>query len=193
MKTLATFISAAALTVASASVSAWGWGPFGNGYNGSNDGYGDGDFDGGFSMNFSGHGSGRGNGRGYGRGYGYDAPYGYGHAPYGAGPYGYGVPVNPAVELTDEQKQAIADQQAKAAEHFQAMQKQAAEFYANNPHPLHEMERSMMEEHDTHMKEMNERMQASMKAAEERRKAADERFKTRMQERNARFATEAGV
>ena len=85
MKTLATLISAATLAVASTAASAWGWGPFGNGYDGYNSGYGDGDFDGGFSMNFSGRASGRGHGRGYGRGYGYDAPY-YGYAPYGYAP-----------------------------------------------------------------------------------------------------------
>ena len=45
------------------------------------------------------------------------------YAPYGYAPYGYGVPVAPAAELTEEQKQAMADQQAKAAEYFQAMSK----------------------------------------------------------------------
>ncbi|MEN8108816.1 MAG: hypothetical protein ABFS22_12535, partial [Pseudomonadota bacterium] len=67
---------------------------------------------------------------------------------YGYAPYGYGVPVAPAVEMTDEQKQAIADQQAKAAE-----------FYANNPNPIAEMERDMIEQRNADMQEMHTRMQ----------------------------------
>ena len=103
MKTLATLISAATLAVASTAASAWGWGPFGNGYDGYNNGWGDGygDFDGGFSMNFSGRGHGRGHGRGY--GYGYDAPY-YGYAPYGVAPYGFApvaAPVAPQAADTE--------------------------------------------------------------------------------------------
>ena len=81
------------------------------------------------------------------------------YAPYGYAPYGYGVPVAPAAELTEEQKQAIADQQAKAAEYFQAAQKQAYEFHAAQFAPIAEMERSMWEQRNADMQEMHTRMQ----------------------------------
>ena len=81
------------------------------------------------------------------------------YAPYGYAPYGYGVPVAPAAELTEEQKQAMADQQAKAAEYFQAMQKQAYEFHAAQFAPIAEMERKMFEQRNTDMQEMYTRMQ----------------------------------
>jgi len=81
------------------------------------------------------------------------------YAPYGYAPYGYGVPVAPAAELTEEQKQAIADQQAKAAEYFQAVQKQAYEFHAAQFAPIAEMERSMFEQRNADMQEMHTRMQ----------------------------------
>ena len=80
-------------------------------------------------------------------------------APYGYAPYGYGVPVAPAAELTEEQKQAMADQQAKAAEYFQAMQKQAYEFHAAQFAPIAEMERNMFEQRNADMQEMFTRMQ----------------------------------
>jgi hypothetical protein len=165
MKKIATVISAVTIAVASTAVSAWGWGD--NGYNNYNnngwgDGYGDGDFDGdfGFSMNMSGRGHGRGHGNGYNRyngynGYGY-APYGYGYAPYGA------VPVQPAVELTEEEKKAIADQQAKYVEDMQKAQQQAqqqaAEFYANQRAPMTDMRTQMMEQHQARVAEMDARM-----------------------------------
>ncbi|MCH7840980.1 MAG: hypothetical protein IID38_12205, partial [Planctomycetes bacterium] len=105
------------------------------------DGIFDGDF--GFNMNFSG----RGNGRGYGNGYnGYNgyAPYVYGYPP-----YGYGIPVHPAVEMTDERKQAMADQQARYIENRQNARQQAAEFYASHPRPpMHDMRKTMMERHE---------------------------------------------
>ena len=81
------------------------------------------------------------------------------YAPYGYAPYGYGVPVAPAAELTEEQKQAIADQQAKAAEYFQAAQKQAFEFQQAQFAPIAEMERKMFEQRNTDMQEMYTRMQ----------------------------------
>ena len=114
MKKIAIVISAVTIAVASTAASAWGWGN--NGYNGNNNGngYGDGagEFDGdfGFSMNMSGRGNGRGNGNGYN---GYNGQNGYGYAPYGYAPYGYGAPVAPAVEMTEDQKKAVADQQAQ--------------------------------------------------------------------------------
>jgi hypothetical protein len=81
------------------------------------------------------------------------------YAPYGHAPYGYGVPVAPAAELTEEQKQAIADQQAKAAEYFQAAQKQAYDFHAAQFAPIAEMERNMFEQRNADMQEMHTRMQ----------------------------------
>jgi hypothetical protein len=81
------------------------------------------------------------------------------YAPYGYAPYGYGVPVAPAAELTEEQKQAIADQQAKAAEYFQAAQKQAYEFHAAQFAPIAEMEREIFERRNADMQEMFSRMQ----------------------------------
>ena len=174
MKKIATVISAASLAVVSASASAWGWGDNGWGNNGWGDGFGDGDFDGdfGFSMGFSGHGRGRGYGRGYNHYNGYN---GYGYAPYGYAPYGYGAPIAPAVEMTEEQQQAIADQQAAMAaqqaqfvEQMQTAQKQAAEFYANQPAPSYGVQpaiygddfmRQMDEEHAARIKEMEARME----------------------------------
>ena len=216
MKKIATVISAVSMVVASASVSAWGWGPFGNdgynnGYNnrsgnGSGSGYGDGEFDGdfGFSMNMSGRGNGRGNGRGYGNGYnGYNSNNGYGYAPYGA-------PVAPAV-MTEEQQKAIADQQAAIAAQqaqfvaqMQNAQKQAAEFHANNPAPVYSAQpamygddfmRKMEEEHVARVKEMDARMEASRKAAEQRHQEARERFEARMKDRdaNVKIKTEVKV
>jgi hypothetical protein len=81
------------------------------------------------------------------------------YAPYGYAPYGYGVAVAPAAELTEEQKQAIADQQAKAAEYFQAAQKQAYEFHAARFAPIAEMQREMFERRNADMQEMHTRMQ----------------------------------
>ncbi len=124
MKKIALTMTAATIAIASTAVSAWGWND--NGYNnGWGDGFGDGDFDGGFSMNFSGRASGRGHGRGYNSYNGYN---GYGPS-YGYAPYGYGAPVAPiapAVEMTEEQKKAIADQQAQITENMQKAQEQAA-------------------------------------------------------------------
>jgi hypothetical protein len=81
------------------------------------------------------------------------------YAPYGYAPYGYGVPVAPAAELTEEQKQAIADQQAKAAEYFQAAQKQAYEFHAAQFAPIAEMQREIYERRNADMQDMFTRMQ----------------------------------
>ena len=114
MKNIASAISASVLVVASASVSAWNWGPDG--------------------------------------GYGYAPPYGY-------APYGYGVPVQPPVQLTEEQIKAMQEQQAKAFEYMQNVQRQMAQYYANNPDPIASMERSMFEERNAHIQEMNKLIQ----------------------------------
>jgi hypothetical protein len=191
MKKIATVISAVTIAVASTAVSAWGWGDNGynNGYqNGNGNGYGDGagDFDGdfGFSMNMSGRGHGRGQGNGYNgyngnNGYGY-APYGYGYAPYGA------APVQPAVELTEEEKKVIADQQAKYVEDMQKAQQQAqqqaAEFYANQRAPMTDMRTQMMEQHQARVAEMDARRAEFKKASDARRAEFEAARKARMQE-----------
>lgn len=99
-------IIAIAAILASAQASAF-WGS-----NGDNmfDGNGMGDGDASFSMGFSGNARSSARGTGYGRGYnnynGYNAPYGYGYAPYGAAPYGYApvaAPVAPAAPQTSAQ------------------------------------------------------------------------------------------
>jgi hypothetical protein len=92
-----------------------------------------------------------------GYGYGYVPPYGY--APYGYAPYGYGVPVQPPVQLTAEQVKAMQEQQAKAFEYMQNVQRQMAEYYANSPDPIVQMERSMFEQRNAHMQEMGKMIQ----------------------------------
>ena len=89
-----------------------------------------------------------------------DSGYGYGYAPpYGYAPYGYGVPVQPPAQLTEEQVKAMQEQQAKAFEYMQNVQAQMARYYANNPDPIVTMERSMFEERNAHMQEMNKLIQ----------------------------------
>ena len=92
-----------------------------------------------------------------GYGYGYVPPYGY--APYGYAPYGYGVPVQPPVQLNAEQIKAMQEQQAKAFEYMQNVQRQMAQYYANNPDPIVSMERSLFEQHNAHMQEMGKLIQ----------------------------------
>jgi hypothetical protein len=149
----------------------------------------------------SGHGRGRGYGRGYNRYYGYN---GYGYAPYGYAPYGYGAPVAPAVEMTEEQKQAIADQQAKAAEFMQNAQKQAAEFYASQRAPMLDMPQPVMEDRDARIKEMDAqreaskqayeaRVAASKEAYEARRKEREEAQKARLERRNSKPVADTGA
>jgi hypothetical protein len=92
-------------------------------------------------------------------GWGPDSGYGYGYAPYGYAPYGYGVPVQPPVQLTDEQIKAMQEQQTRAFEYMQNVQRQMAQYYANNPDPIVSMERSMFEERNAHMQEMNKLIQ----------------------------------
>jgi hypothetical protein len=87
-----------------------------------------------------------------GYGYGYVPPYGY--APYGYAPYGYGVPVQPPVQLNAEQIKAMQEQQAKAFEYMQTVQRQMAEYYANSPDPTIQMERRMFEQRNADMQEM---------------------------------------
>ena len=156
MKNLSIALFAATIAVASTAASAWGWGN--NGYNdGYGNGYGDGAFDGdfGFNMNMSA----RGHGRGYGNGYnGYRGYNGYGYAPYG---YGY-APVQPAVEMTEEQQKAIADQQAQYIESMQKAQQQAqqqaAEFYANQRAPMTDRYSQMQEQREARIAEMDARI-----------------------------------
>ena len=89
-----------------------------------------------------------------------DSGYGYGYAPvYGYAPYGYGVPVQPPVQLTEEQVKAMQEQQARAFEYMQAVQRQMAEYYANSPDPIVQMERSLFEQHNAHMQEMGKLIQ----------------------------------
>lgn len=86
--------------------------------------------------------------------------YGYGYAPpYGYAPYGYGVPVQPPAQLTEEQIKAMQEQQARAFEYMQNVQRQMAQYYANNPDPIVSMERRMFEERNAHMQEMNKLIQ----------------------------------
>jgi hypothetical protein len=92
--------------------------------------------------------------------WGPDGGYGYGYAPpYGYAPYGYGVPVPPPAQLTEDQIKAMQEQQAKAFEYMQNVQRQMAQYYANNPDPIVSMERSMFEERNAHMQEMNKLIQ----------------------------------
>jgi hypothetical protein len=93
-------------------------------------------------------------------GWGPDNGYGYGYAPpYGYAPYGYGVPVQPPAQLTEDQIKAMQEQQAKAFEYMQNVQRQMAQYYANNPDPIASMERRMFEERNAHMQEMNKLIQ----------------------------------
>jgi hypothetical protein len=87
-----------------------------------------------------------------------DSAYGYG-SPYGYAPYGYGVPVQPPVQLTDEQIKAMQEQQAKAFEYMQNVQRQMAQYYADHPDPIFTMERRMWEDQVAHMQEMNKLIQ----------------------------------
>jgi len=174
MKTMTTALTAVTLAVASTAALAWGWDN-----NGYNDGWG----------NATGSKAGTTlNGYGYAPyGFGY-APYGY--APYGYAPYGYGVPVAP-VEMTEEQKQAIADQQAKFIEDMQKARQQAAEFYANQPvpqFPEQDYFARMDEEREARIKESDARYEEYKQAAEERRKAHDEAFQARLEKRAAERA-----
>jgi hypothetical protein len=93
-------------------------------------------------------------------GWGPDNGYGYGYAPpYGYAPYGYGVPVQPPAQPTEEQIKAMQEQQVKAFEYMQNVQRQMAQYYANNPDPIASMERSMFEQRNAHMQEMNKLIQ----------------------------------
>ena len=105
-------------------------------------------------------------------GYGYSAPYyGYGYAP-----YGYGVPVNPAVQLTDEQRKEIADQQARIIEEMQKAWQQAAEFHARQNPQLYEMQRTMQEmdaEMGRNMMKLHEQINKDMQDSQLFRPAFD--------------------
>jgi len=154
MKKIATVLAATSLAVISASASAWGWGDSNLGNDERNNPY-----------------------------YGYGA---HRYAPYPYAPYGYGVPampVAPAVELTEEQKQAIAEQQAREIEFMQNAQKQAAEYYANARSPMLDMQKAMMEEHEARIKEMDARREASMKAYQARVEEANKAYEARRKER----------
>jgi hypothetical protein len=123
-----------------------------------------------------------------------------GYGPYGYAPYGY-APVAPAVEMTEEQKQAIADQQAKYMEDMQKAQQQAAEFYANQRAamidmyaPVDDIRAQRMEQREARIAEMDARMEERMKAAELRAPMTDmyapmdEVRAQRMEQREARIA-----
>ena len=195
MKKMTTLITAVTLAIASTAASAWGWGDNGsnNGFgNGNGNGYGDGEMDGnfGFNMNFSGRGNGSGS-NSYNGYNGYNGNNGY-------APYGYGVPVTPAVEMTDEQKKAVADQQAQYLEHMQNAQKQAAEFYAAQPqqqfaYPGQDFRAQMEADHKARIAEMDARMEEFKKASDARRKAHQEAYKARLQERTAKVAVDTGA
>jgi hypothetical protein len=86
-------------------------------------------------------------------GYGYDYPYS------GYAPYGYGVPMQAPVPLTDEQRKAMQDQQTKAFEYMQNVQRQMAQYYADHPDPIYTMERRMYEDQVAHMQDMNKMIQ----------------------------------
>jgi hypothetical protein len=131
--------------------------------------------------------------------WGWGPDYGYGYAPpYGYAPYGYGVPVQPPVQLTDEQRKAMQEQQARAFEYMQNVQRQMAQYYASNPDPILTMERRMFQEQAAHMQDMNRnildpmsppaygaeralpedvtaRVQEMEKQSQDRRKVAEER------------------
>jgi hypothetical protein len=92
-----------------------------------------------------------------GYGYGYVPPYGY--APYGYAPYGYGVPVQPPVQLNADQVKAMQEQQAKAFEYMQNVQRRMAEYYANSPDPTIQMERRIFEQRNADMQEMGKLIQ----------------------------------
>jgi hypothetical protein len=133
-------------------------------------------------------------------GWGYN---GYGYAPYGYAPYGYGVPVAPAAEMTEEQKQAIADQQARALEYMQNAQKYAAEFYASQRAPMLDMQ-TVMEEREARFKEIDAEREASRQAYEARvaeskaayearRKEREAALKARMERHNRKPAADTGA
>jgi hypothetical protein len=132
--------------------------------------------------------------------WGWGPGYGYGYAPpYGYAPYGYGVPVQPPVQLTDEQRKAMQEQQAKAFEYMQNIQRQMAQYYANNPDPIVAMERRLFEDQASLLQDMNRnildpmspypaygaeralpedvnaRIQEMEKQSQDRRKVAEER------------------
>jgi hypothetical protein len=130
------------------------------------------------------------------------APYAY--APYAYAPYGYAAPVAPAVEMTEEQKQAVADQQARAIEFMQKAQQQAAEFYASQRMPLQDMHQDMMKDWDARIKEeeaqraafkqaYEARKKESKAAYEARRKAREEAYKARLERRNSKPAADTGA
>ena len=87
-------------------------------------------------------------------GYNYGSVPPYGYAPYGYAPYGYGVPVQPPVQLNADQVKAVQEQQAKAFEYMRNVQRQMAEYYANSPDPMVQMERQIFEQRNADMQEM---------------------------------------
>jgi hypothetical protein len=95
--------------------------------------------------------------------------------------------------MTEEQKQAIIDQQARFVEDMQKAQQQAAEFQAANPYPGDAFRAQMDAEHEARIKEMDARMEEYKKAADERRKAHEEAYKARLQERTAKVAADKGA
>ena len=87
--------------------------------------------------------------------------------------------------MTEEQKQAIADQQAKASEYMQNAQKQAAEFYASQRAPMLDMQPPMMEDREARFKEIDAQREASRQAYEARTAESKAAYEARRQEREA--------
>jgi hypothetical protein len=128
----------------------------------------------------------------------------WGWNPYAPYPlYGYGSPalgfaVAP-LQITDEQRQALAEQQVKAYQEAMEAQRKAAEQFAEQYRPFYEMEREMREQGDALRAEMVKDMQQAFresfsrtpfaldKASLERRQAFHDRVHENGRERYASF------
>ena len=106
-------------------------------------------------------------------------------------------------DLVEEQKQAIADQQARALEYMQNAQKYAAEFYASQRAPMLDMQ-TVMEEREARFKEIDAEREASRQAYEARvaeskaayearRKEREAALKARMERHNRKPAADTGA
>jgi hypothetical protein len=84
--------------------------------------------------------------------------------------------------MTEEQKKAIADQQAKYVEDMQKAQQQAAEFYASQRAPMIDRRTQMHEQHMARIAEMDARRAEFKKASDARRAEFEAARKGRMQE-----------
>jgi hypothetical protein len=106
--------------------------------------------------------------------------------------------------MTEEQKQAIADQQAKALEYMQNAQKQAAEFYASQRAPMLDMQQPVMEDREARVKEIDAEREAAQQAYEARvaeskaaydarRKEREAAHKARLERRDSKPAADTGA